>query len=264
MCVSGSTAAAVSDRLAAAGTELGLERRRITDELEALKTFADRVQSIEAESESASLAGCRRVIVDAAGTDERLDRVREAYESTVMSVPHYAEDYGDTYRQSLRDEFTPDIAVALTDSREFDDRCKRALLSAIAESRSARESLVAEIDTERESITEATETLSDVGEELDELSTIPFEERSFGALDAYYNRLKVLESKCETVSDRRQRTVFEQRRTGWLPAETPDIAKYFYQDLSIDYPVMSAVAVLVESLYGLRLRIERAMTFCRA
>ncbi|MEF8777332.1 MAG: hypothetical protein V5A36_00320 [Natronomonas sp.] len=254
----------VSDRLDASGTELELERRRITDELEALKTFADRVQSIETATESPSRAGCHRVIVDAAGTDGRLDRVRTAYESTVMSVPHYAEDYGDTYRQSLREEFTPDIAVALTDGRAFDDRCKRALLSAIAESRSARESLVAEIDAEKDSITKAAETLSSVGEELDELSTIAFEERSFGALDAYRSRLGVLENKCETVSDRRQRTVFEQRRTRWLPADIPDIAKYFYQDLSIDYPVMATVAELVESLYGLRLRIERTMTFCRA
>ena len=32
------------------------------------------------------------------------------------------------------------------------------------------------------------------------------------------NRLDVLEEKCETVSDRRQTEVFEQRRFGWLPA----------------------------------------------
>jgi hypothetical protein len=39
---------------------------------------------------------------------------------------------------------------------------------------------------------------------------------------------------------------------------------YFYQELEPDYPVMSAVAVLVEEIGRLRLRVERAMTFCHA
>lgn len=263
MNASGSETPTVSDRLEAPRTELGRERRRTVDEMEALQTFADRLRTIDPRT--APRPGSDRTVVPGMSpVAGGLERVRNAYESTVMSVPHYTEEYDDTYCQSLTEEFAPDIAAALTDGTAFDERCKRALLSAVSGSISARESLVGEIDAERESIDDATETLVPIAEEIDELSTMSFQKRSFGALDAYRSRLEVLEGKCKTVSDRRQATVFEQRRTRWVPKEFPDIAQYFYQELSVDYPVMSSVADLVDAIAELRRRIERAMTFCHA
>lgn len=269
MNASGSATAVISDRLDEAETALRRERRRTIDELEALRALEDRVRSIEPTNASGSGVRNRRLIDPrtargATAVAAGLDRVRKAYESTVMSVPHYAEEYGDTYRRSLEEEFSPDLAAALTEGARFHDQCKRALLSAIEESVSARESLSTEVDAERESLDDATSALSAIATELDELSEIPFRTESFGALDAYRNRLDALEERCETISNRRQATVFDRRRTGWLPADVTDIATYFYRDLETDYPVMSAVATLLERLRGLRLRIERAMTFCHA
>lgn len=258
MSVIRSKPSVVSDRLEAAEAELGRERRRVTDELEALETFENRVRSIGTTTPSP--VGHDRAVLGTTASVGSLDRVREAYESTVMSVPHYADEYGDTYRWSLGEEFTPDLAVALTNGESFDERHKRTLLSAIEGSKSARETLLAELGAERESLADATETLLEIAEEIEELSTIPLEKRSFGALDAYHSRLGVLETKCETVSDRRQQAVFEQRRTGWLPTDVADIATYLYQDLDVTYPVMSSVAVLVEGLCDFRLQVERAMS----
>ncbi len=263
MNVSGSEVPAVSDRLDAARAELRRERRRTADELEALKAFADRVRSIE-PSTVPRMSSDRTVVPGILAATSGLERVREAYESTVMNVPHYAEEYGDTYYRSLHEEFNPDIAAALTDGTAFNERCKRALLSAVEGSGDARESLIEEIDAESGSIDDAAETLLPVADELDEVTTMSFQKRSFGALDAYRTRLGTLENKCEGVSDRRQETVFGQRRTRWLPKEVPDIAQYFCQDLEVDYPVMSSVADLVEVISDLRRRIERAMTFCHA
>lgn len=263
MNASGSEIPSVSGRLDAARTELRRERRRTADEVEALKTFEDRLRTIDPQT-APSPGPDRTVVPGMSPVTGGLDRVRNAYESTVMSVPHYTEEYDDTYCQSLREEFTPDIAAALADGTAFNERCKQAVLSAVSESTSARESLVGEIDAERESIDTAAETLVPVAEEVDELSTMSFQKRSFGALDAYRSRLEVLERKCETVSDRRQATVFEQRRTRWVPEEVPDIAQYFYQELAVDYPVMSSVADLVDVISELRRRIERTMTFCHA
>ena len=282
----GSERSAASERLRAAEDELRRERRRTQDELEALEAFERRVRSIDATTGSPALAGSRRTagvgvgvgmdvgteagagagprLSPSAVSDGGLDRVRDAYEATVMDVSHYAEEYDDTYRRSLAEEFSPDLAAALVDGTTFDGRCKRAVLSAIAESKSARESFLSEIDAEREAIERAAETLSEIAEELEELSAVPFAERSFGALDAYRSRIGVLEDKCEAVSDRRQTTVFEQRRTRRLPADATDMAAYFYQELDVEYPVMSAVAYLLEELTGLRLRIERAMASCHA
>lgn len=252
---------AVSERMDAAEAELRRERRRTADELEALKAFEDRIRSIEPTTPPRTRND--RVIVPGLSPPAvGLDRVRNVYEATVMSVPHYVEEYDDTYRESLEEEFAPDLAFALTDGSRFDDRCKRAVLSSIDESKTARESLLQEVDAERESIEDAAAALSPIAEELDELATVQFRDRSFGALDAYRSRLNVLERNCEAISDRRQETVFEQRRTRWLPNEISDIARYFYQRASFNYPVMSAVALLVEAICERRSRIERAMTYC--
>jgi hypothetical protein len=91
-----------------------------------------------------------------------VSRVREAYESTVMAVPHYDEEYDDTYAESLGAEFDPHVAVALTEGSAFDRRCKDALLSAVAEARTARRSLLAAVDDEAESLSTMADRLADV------------------------------------------------------------------------------------------------------
>ena len=96
----GSESSAVSEQLAAAQTELKRERRRTADELEALKDFKHRLQKVKTASISHRLNPNQMVFTDTPATTGGLDQVREAYESTVMSVPHYSEDYDDTYRQS--------------------------------------------------------------------------------------------------------------------------------------------------------------------
>lgn len=180
-----------------------------------------------------------------------------------MSVPHYSEEYDDTYRQSLEEEFSRDIAVALTDGTVFNERCKRTTLSAITASISARELLIDDIDAEWESIYDTAETLVPLAEEIDEMRSLSFCNRSFGTLDAYRSRLRVLKDKCETVSDQRQMIIFETRRTQSISMEAGDITQYFYQNLETSYPVISLIANLVTAITALRQQIEHAMTVCR-
>jgi hypothetical protein len=251
-------------RLEAAATELERERRRTRDELEALRGFEDRVRGIDTE---AALSATRRAVVapTAASTaTDGLGAVREAYEATVMSVPHYVEEYDDTYGESLAEEFSPEIAAALVGGASFDEHRKGALLSAVSESQTARERLLTVLAAEGGSLAEATETLDAVADELVEFAERSFRGAPFGALDGYRARLGVLEGKCEAVLADRQEAVFEQRRTRWLPSEAPDIARYVYQDLAVDYPVMSVVADRLGDIERIRARIERAMTRCRA
>ena len=204
--------------LDAAAAELRRERRRASDELEALRTFESRIRSVSVEEPSHGTAPRGNGLLVSPDGGNRLADVRAAYEETVMNVPHYVEEYDDTYRESIREEFNDHLAVALTEGECFNERCKRALLSAVADAKSGRRSLVGAVDTERESLAEATETLTAIAGELEDLAAFSVRKESFGQLDAYRNRLDVLEEKCETVSDRRQTEVFEQRRFGWLPA----------------------------------------------
>lgn len=252
------------DRLNAVEATLRRERRRTTDELEALRAFDDRIRSIETERRRS--AGDRTLAVATAANcpTTALDAVRESYESTVMSVPHYREEYDDTYAESLAGEFSPDIAAALTDGTAFNDRCKRAVLSAVSTARSSRKSLLEVVDRERESVRRSRDELCPLAEELSEIRAVPFRDKQFGALDAYRARLGVIVDNCEEISDRRQDAIFDQRRIQRLPTEVPDVTVYFYQEIDARYPVISLVAELSETARSIRGRIEREMAFCHA
>jgi len=52
--------------------------------------------------------------------------VRDAYQETVMSVPHYEIEYDDTYQRSVAEECGPELAYALTRGSRFHAECKRS------------------------------------------------------------------------------------------------------------------------------------------
>jgi hypothetical protein len=250
-------------RLQRAMAAVRRERRRTTDELEAIHAFEHRVRSIDAETMAETGGSVASVAVSRPHPTSGLRAVRTAYEETVMSVPHYVEEYDDSYAESLREEFSPDLASALTDGTNFNQRCKQATLSAGAASQSARESLVDALDAERESLSSVAEELSPIIEEVGKLSARSYDEAPFGTLDAYRARLVVLEDRCNDIATDRQTSLFEQRRARWLPSNAPDIARYVYQNEPFEYPVMSTVADLTERIREVRSRIERAMGHCR-
>ena len=256
-----SRAFGVEGRLARAATALRRERRRTADELKALRAFEERVQDIEPETTVSQGGTVARASVVAGPTDG-LDAVREAYEETVMSVPHYDEEYGDGYVESVRAEFSPDLAAALIDGTRFNTRRKQAVLSSSSASQSARASLLETLSSEADSLEDATESLAPLAEELAEFSARSLSEAPFGTFDAYRARLAVLEETCESVADGRQSTLFEQRRTTGLPADAPDVPQYVYQGLGFDYPVMAVVADLSAAIERIRADVEAAMGRC--
>jgi hypothetical protein len=252
------------NRLAAAIEEIRIERRRTADELEALQSFEDEVRSIPSEETGFDDGLPVAVATATAEPTTGLRRVQEAYESTLMSVPHYLEEYDDTYIESLASEFSPEIASALTDATGFNDRCKQSVLSAVSNAQSARESLIDVVDRERESVREAKAEIDPLLEECRELGSVQFNQEDFGTLDAYRSRLQVIATKCRNRSDQRQDAIFDQRRIQKLPTDVPDVTVYFYQNLDIDYPVMSLIAEVMVAVTECRRRIERAMTYCHA
>jgi len=260
----------VRERFDGARSAIDEERRRVTTELDALAAFRNRVQSIDPTPTSGgtkkggggTLARRQPIAVADVGVQGGLDRIERAYRETVMAVPHYAEEYGDSYPESLAGEFSPDVASALIGAGSFDRRRKRTVLSAVDDSIRARERLLDAVDRERESIGAAADELRPIDEELAALAGTDFGRKRFGTLDAHRARLDVLAENCESRFECRQAEIFDQRRIQRLPADVPDITVYFYQALPFDYPVCSSVAGLLERIDAIRADIERAAAFC--
>lgn len=110
----------VPTRVRSAISTVETERERITTERDALSTFLDRVSDLDVltgdrHSDQARYPPARSLVTPerAGHATSSLACVRDAYRDTVMSVPHYQDDYGDTLPESLAEEFGHEIATAV-------------------------------------------------------------------------------------------------------------------------------------------------------
>ena len=255
---------------------LRVERRRAVDEREAFRTFRGRIESVSTEAAStggpsaaagfsggAGPASGSGAAADASGPvappGSGLAAVRDAYAETVMSVPHYEEEYDDTYERSVAAEFGPELAYALTRSAGYHPEYERALLDAVDAAIDERDRLVERIGVEADSLDRAGSRLATVRREIASLdAAIP--EGGFGALDACRTRAGVLVEDCDRIAARRQRVIAEHERDLRLGDDVVDLPTYLYQSTTARYPALSAVGAIGDRLDDLTRRIERAMT----
>lgn len=250
---------------------LRVERRRTVDEREALRAFRARVARLSpAPSSTGGSAGrgvpgvgirtANRGIADG-GTSagSGLVAVRDAYVDTVMSVPHYEEEYDDTYESSLAAEFGRELALALTHNNALDERITVSLLDAVDKAIDERETFLDVLDAEAESIDRGSERLSAVIEEIATLARTDLDDLDYGALDAYRARTTTLEGECDSIAARRQRDVADVDRSLRIPDAAPDLPTYLYHELPVTYPVLATVGSVGDRLAGLRREIEREL-----
>jgi hypothetical protein len=218
---------------------LRTERRRAVDEREAFRAFGGRLRGNTPAGDSTAPLG--RVTTT-------LCSVRDAYEETVMMVPHYTEKYNEPYPQHVERELGPDVATILTRGQSFDRRHRQTVLSAVTGARDRRTRCIDRLDDEETALAEFAGELVEVAQQLDDLGGAALPELSVGALEGHYTRLGTLQAVCEEVVDRRQSALIEQRRTLQSPHPGPDIPARVYTDLDVDYPVVAAATELLERI----------------
>jgi hypothetical protein len=223
---------------------LRAERRQTVDEQEAFRAFETRLRGMRVGS---APAGASTVPVQRV-TTTGLGAVRDAYEATVMAVPHYTEEYNEPYARHVENELGPDVATILTRGEAFDRQYRHVVLSAVSDAQQRRARFIDVLDEEETALSESAGELLGIAEELDALADETVSELSFGALEGHYTRLDTLQTTCEDLVDRRQSTLIEQRRTLQLPRSGPDIAACVYSDLDVDYPVVAATTDLLDAI----------------
>ncbi|WP_396613214.1 hypothetical protein ACH9L7_08145 [Haloferax sp. S1W] len=245
----------VLDHLDAARRTLRRERRRCVDEREAFRAFERAVTSLKATAPTPSPPPAAPVIGRQQATDGSLTRVRRAYEQTVMSVPHYDEEYADPYSESLEAEFGPDVAAAVQSATVFSPTLRRTVTAAATEAIAEREEFLDIIDEEVESVETMTDEITALDDRLDFLDDRPLSERGFNELLALHANVRRRQTRVDELASTRQQTIAEQRRS--MSSFVPDVAEYFYQDLTVRYPVLSTLAALGETLDRALRRLER-------
>ncbi|MEF8840779.1 MAG: hypothetical protein V5A62_04030 [Haloarculaceae archaeon] len=238
------------------------EHERAGDERDAFARFGRRVADLDATpaggnpSGEAGTNGAPGFGVGAlalSGTagsppDDRVAQARRAYRDTVMSVPHYEEEYGESLTENVSAEFGESVAIALDGADAFTPGLRHTLVDGAETARDRRNSLVRAIEQEETALRTAASTLSDVESEVESVdggSTLSF---SFEQLMDRWGRLYDLERECETVLEERQETL----QSGYgvpLRLDGPiTLQEYLYDSLPVTYPILSEATRLIESV----------------
>ena len=245
----------IERRISTAQDELIIENRRLLAEIEAFEQFVDRLESIVTLSGQAPSTTGMRALTEQPKNSGTLE-LQEAYESTVMSVSHFSEDYDETFYENLTAEFGAELAAMIYHAEHIDEQCKSAVESLSITAIHERENLAETIQAEQEAIDTISSQLHDIAVEIDSLSTIRFAAKDFGGLEAFWTRLQTLEDKCDTIAKERQETIRSHDRTlGTLNSETC-LSYYLYKDLPEAYPILASIGILGIKLTALQSEIE--------
>ncbi|WP_256393455.1 DUF7260 family protein [Natronoarchaeum rubrum] len=228
------------------------ERRRLVDERRAFEEFTERVRGFDAERPRTT--GGQTLVCRQSGG---LDAVRDAYEETVMSVPHYRDEYDEPYAVNVAGELSQELAAALGSDGQFHPPLKRRLIEATGQAIAGRERLIGVVDAEAAALESAEDDIAALTEDVASLGDQPLASMEFNALRLTRERLRDARDRCDDLAADRQSTLQDQRPT--LPVEIDDLGEYLYADCETAYPLLAAFADLRRRIDRLLREIDRRL-----
>lgn len=218
----------------------------VTDERDAFDDFLGRLADIPTDSFDAPAGHTGAAIgtlVDSSQPTTNIVAVRQAYKETVMSVPHYQTEYGESFAEHLSAEIDNTLASQIVQGTVLTGPVLDALTGAIREARTKREDFLSGLRRERESLTGIAESLSDVERRNHRLRTqIPTDCGSIAP------RLHALETRCMELAKTRQETIHGRSASSWSGVDDESLLGYLYADLQTDTPALAAIGSCLASV----------------
>ncbi|WP_224926124.1 DUF7260 family protein [Saliphagus infecundisoli] len=221
------------------------ESTRTSRETQAFDRFVNRVKNIETAPVSTAppqtTTGHATAPVVASPMESGLDEIREAYRDTVMAVPHYEEDYGESLVDNVSEEFSSEIATVLTDGGQLTPPVQRAIITQACESRENRNQFAEIISEEEQSLKTADRDLTSILSDLDHLTDRSFPDQSYTDLETMWQQSRGLEDRIEAVLADRQAAI-RSIATGTRFTDHSALSEYLYHSLSTTQPVLEDCA----------------------
>lgn len=228
------------------------EAARVKAERDAFVEFGDRMREVDVVAPSEIAGGPVAVRQVPAGN---LEKVRSAYEDTVMATDHYDEDYGETFSENIHAEFSPDVAVAVEQGVAMTPPLRAALVSESEECRREREEFLDVLEDEHEALS-AAESALDV--ELRRFES-PLLRYSYDQLRERWDHVAEVRRRLESLVDERQRRI----QDGYLPGSMIDdgvsFHEYLYADLETRHPILSDAMCALGDVVDFQHELERSM-----
>jgi DNA repair exonuclease SbcCD ATPase subunit len=171
-----------------------------------------------------------------------------------MSVSHYEEEYDEPIQVNMTAELGEEVAAAVFDGTRFTRKLKQGLISQCNEARRRRAELLTTLDREERRLVDAEADLSDIESALESETPETTRELSFPELSDRWERLGVVEDRCQDLLDEHAAT---RRNT---PEERPEFREYVYRSLPSEYPVLSDGTRLLDRIGDCRRTVLRALT----
>ncbi|WP_129115325.1 DUF7260 family protein [Halegenticoccus tardaugens] len=243
----------------AAQTLVANERRKTSDELRAFDTFIERVKSLSPTTPSTSPDGVH-LRAEQPQDGDGINRVQQAYRETIMATQHYSDEYDESLSTNLRNEFSDEIAVAVTESDGFTPQLKQALIQKGINSREEREALLQAIDAEADTLKTARQSLRQHIRQCKTIRSQQFEARPYNELISAWQRLDALERECIDCLNNRQQSIHDGYPVGYRRLSSEMFHAYLYKDLDVTYPVLVDGTRVIEHIQDAKREITRLIT----
>lgn len=233
-----------------AGATVQEERSRTAEESDALSEFIRRVESVEPShphSNPMMIGGPTTPPTESAsvtGQPQSIEKIQRAYEDTMMAVPHYDEEYGESLYVNMAAEFGSDIATAVTEGSEFTPPLKSAIVEKSRESYKQREQLLSGLDTEASELRSAESSAQSITHSLDDFPASDPSSLSYDELQRWWHRLNDLERSCTENLKDRQLHIHSREVTSNAQIGNTTFNEYLYGSLAVVYPVLVSFAEL--------------------
>lgn len=251
-------AVVVGGFLKEAQDELEAERESVTAEQQAFHEFAERVQSLSTPTHSGAGADTAR-LTDTGTGRQQLKDVQKSYRETVMSVPNYETEYGESLEEHLAAEFSPDVASVILDGHQFTQPVKQMLVQQARQSARRRDPLVDAIAAEENSLAEANSNLETTDELIGEATADELATNSIGTLVAADATIQQASDRCERLLSERQREI-HRMNTQFSDSDTSFFQEYLYKRLDYSFPVLNATIERLRTLRRRRSALIREIT----
>lgn len=147
------------------------EWSRTAAEQDAFEGFAIRLETMDPDTQPAleSPKHGRMVLSDnSSQASVAMGLVRDAYRETVMAIPHYQEDYAESFFDNVSQEFGRELATALAQGETLTPQLQRALIEASHTGANERTSYEQILTTDYESLPTAKRRLRTLADTLSE------------------------------------------------------------------------------------------------
>jgi predicted membrane chloride channel (bestrophin family) len=185
-------------------------KRRVEDEQDAVRAkraafdrFSDRVSSLPT-TPAASAGGMTATVGTQLGSDQAVDdqcrAVRNAFAETVR--PHSCDSDSEPLLETIKAEFTEQIAVALASTTEtgFSNQLKTAIITEVENRKAETAALSRALDTEAAHLETAFQTVEEITDWLVAENRTPLVDLGFETLRDRHETLAAHRSRCARIS----------------------------------------------------------------